>query len=61
MTTITLTLPVDVIESIKEIAPKRGFSDYQYLLTSYLGDGLRRDENQCRLESEKLKTKDGNL
>lgn len=44
MTTITLTLPVDVIESMKDIAPKRGFSDYQSLLNFYIGEGLRKDE-----------------
>lgn len=45
-TSITLRIPVDVVESMKEIAPQRGFSGYQALLKSYIGDGLRRDEAQ---------------
>lgn len=46
MTSITLRIPVDVVESLKEIAPKRGFSGYQTLLKSYISEGLRRDEVQ---------------
>lgn len=46
MTTITLRIPVDVVESMKAIAPQRGFSGYQALLKSYLSEGLRRDEQQ---------------
>jgi hypothetical protein len=44
MTSITLRIPVDVVESMKEISPQRGFSGYQALLKSYLSEGLRRDE-----------------
>jgi len=44
MTTITLRIPVDVVDSLKEIAPQRGFSGYQGLLKTYLSEGLRRDE-----------------
>jgi len=44
MTTITLRIPVDVVESMKTIAPKRGFAGYQTLLKTYISDGLRRDE-----------------
>jgi len=29
MTSITLRIPVDVVESIKAIAPKRGFAGYR--------------------------------
>ena len=46
MTSITLRIPVDVVESMKAIAPQRGFSGYQALLKSYLSEGLRRDEQQ---------------
>jgi hypothetical protein len=46
MTAITLRIPVDVVESMKEIAPQRGFSGYQALLKSYISEGLRRDEAQ---------------
>ena len=44
MTTITLRIPVDVVESLKAIAPQKGYSGYQTLLKSYISDGLRRDE-----------------
>ena len=46
MTSITLRIPVDVVESMKTIAPQRGFAGYQTLLKAYLSDGLRRDEAQ---------------
>ena len=44
MTSITLRIPVDVVDSMKAIAPLRGFTGYQTLLKAYIGDGLRRDE-----------------
>ena len=43
-TSITLRIPVDVVESLKAIAPHKGFSGYQTLLKSYISEGLRRDE-----------------
>lgn len=46
MTSITLRIPVDVVESMKALAPQRGFTGYQTLLKSYLSEGLRRDEQQ---------------
>ena len=46
MTSITLRIPVDVVESLKEIVPLRGFSRYQALLKWYVSDGLRRDEER---------------
>ena len=44
MTSITLRIPVDVVDSMKSIAPKRGFTGYQTLLKAYLSEGLRHDE-----------------
>lgn len=44
MTTITLRIPVDVVESLKLIAPHKGLTGYQTLLKSYISEGLRRDE-----------------
>ena len=44
MTSITLRIPVDVVDSLKEIAPLKGVSGYQTLLKSYISDGLRQDE-----------------
>lgn len=52
MISITLRIPADVVESMKTIAPQRGFSGYQALLKSYLSEGLRRDEAQFMLNKE---------
>lgn len=52
MTSITLRIPVDVVESMKAIAPKRGFAGYQTLLKAYLSDGLRRDEAQFTFSAQ---------
>lgn len=54
MTTISLRMPEDVIEDLKEIAPMLGFTGYQPLLRSYVGQGLRKDLQ--RLEGSRLKT-----
>jgi hypothetical protein len=43
-TSITLRIPVDVVELLKAIAPRKGLSGYQVLLKSYVSEGLRRDE-----------------
>jgi hypothetical protein len=43
-TSITLRIPVDVVDSLKAIAPHKGYSGYQTLLKSYISEGLRRDE-----------------
>ena len=48
MTSITLRIPVDVVDSMKEIAPHKGFSGYQTLLKSYISEGLRNDEARYR-------------
>ncbi len=45
-TTITMRIPTDVVESLKAVAPMRGFTAYQTLLKSYISDGLRRDEEK---------------
>jgi hypothetical protein len=44
MTSITLRIPVDVVNSMKDIAPQKGMTGYQALLKSYISEGLRRDE-----------------
>ena len=44
VTSITLRIPVDVVDSLKAIAPNKGFSGYQTLLKAYISVGLRRDE-----------------
>jgi hypothetical protein len=43
MTTISIRIPDDVIEDLKEIAPQLGFSGYQPLIRAYVGQGLRKD------------------
>lgn len=52
MISITVRMPEDVVESMKAIAPLRGFSGYQALLKSYVGEGLRRDEAQLSSSRE---------
>lgn len=44
MLSITLRIPQDVVDSLNQIAPRKGFSGYQALLKTYIGEGLRRDE-----------------
>jgi len=39
-TTITMRIPTDVVESLKAVAPIRGFTAYQTLLKSYISEGL---------------------
>jgi hypothetical protein len=39
MVSITLSIPVDVLESLKLIAPRKGFSGYQALLMAYIRGG----------------------
>jgi len=43
MTSVTLRMPDDVIDDLKRIAPLLGFSGYQPLLRTYVGQGLRKD------------------
>ena len=43
MTTISMRFPVDVLDDLKRVAPLRGFSGYQPLVRTYVGQGLRMD------------------
>ena len=43
MTSISLRVPENVIEDLKEIAPSLGFSGYQGLIKAYISKGLRKD------------------
>jgi hypothetical protein len=54
MTVISLRMPEDVIEELKEIAPSRGFSGYQPLIRAYIGQGLRKD--QSRMENSQIQS-----
>jgi hypothetical protein len=44
MISITLRVPLDVVDSLKILAPLKGMSGYQALLKVYVSEGLRRDE-----------------
>lgn len=46
MTKITLRIPEDVVDDLKRIAPRLGFSGYQPLIRAYIGQGLRADLEQ---------------
>jgi metal-responsive CopG/Arc/MetJ family transcriptional regulator len=52
MTVISIRIPEDVIDELKEIAPSLGFSGYQPLIRAYIGQGLRKD--QARLEHSQV-------
>ena len=52
MTVISIRIPEDVIDELKEIAPSLGFSGYQPLIRAYIGQGLRKD--QARMENSQL-------
>lgn len=43
MTSVTLRMPVDVLDDLKRIAPELGYSGYQPLIRAYVGRGLRED------------------
>jgi hypothetical protein len=46
MTSVTLRMPEDIIEDLKQIAPLLGFSGYQPLIRAYVGQCLRKDLEQ---------------
>jgi len=52
MVSISLRLPEDVIDELKEIAPGMGFSGYQPLIRAFIGQGLR--DELARIEAERL-------
>ena len=42
-TTVSLRLPVDVVQELQEVAPMLGWSRYETLMRCYVGEGLRKD------------------
>ena len=52
MIAVTIRMPVDVVADLKRIAPLLGFSGYQALLKTYVGQGLRHDLE--RLDDDKV-------
>ena len=59
MTTITMRIPEDVIDDLKRIAPLLGFSGYQPLMRTYIGQGLRTDLE--RIENDSISKFIGSL
>lgn len=43
MTTISIRIPEDVIDDLKDVAPALGYAGYQPLIRAYIGRGLRKD------------------
>ena len=43
MITVTLRIPEDVVEELKQLAPILGFSGYQPFIRAYIGQGMRAD------------------
>lgn len=43
MIAVTIRMPEDVVDDLKQIAPSLGFSGYQPLIRAYIGQGLRED------------------
>ncbi len=43
MATVSIRMPVDVVDDLKRIAPLLGFSGYQPLMRAYVGQGMRVD------------------
>ena len=52
MTSVTIRMPEDVIEDLKQLAPILGFSGYQPLIRAYIGQGMRQDLR--KLDKEKI-------
>ena len=43
MVSVTLRMPIDVVEDLKRVAPMLGMSGYQSLIRAYVGNALRLD------------------
>ena len=53
MAAVTIRMPEDVVDDLKEIAPALGFSGYQPLIRFYVGQGLRADLSRRLKEGER--------
>jgi len=49
---VSIRMPEGVIEDLKRIAPMLGFSGYQPLMRTYIGQGLRADLERLDQETE---------
>lgn len=45
MTNISMRMPVDLIETLKKVAPLKQMSGYQSLIKYYIGQGLLNDND----------------
>ena len=52
MATISLRMPEDVVEELKQLAPLVGFSGYQPLMRAYIGQGMRQDLERLSRQPE---------
>lgn len=50
MTAVTLRMPEDVVDDLKRVAPMLGFSGYQPLMRTYIGQGLRVDLERLEVQ-----------
>lgn len=55
MMMVSMRMPEDVVEELKQVAPLLGFTGYQPLMRAYIGQGLRAD--LARLAEEEKVTK----
>ncbi len=46
--TVSLRLPVDVVDDLKEIAPMLGWTRYTTAMRGYIGQGLYEDYDRLR-------------
>ncbi len=49
---VSIRMPEDVVEEMKRVAPRLGFSGYQPLMRAYTGQGLRADLERLDQETE---------
>ena len=52
MTSVTLSIPEDVIGDLERLAPRLGFSNIEALIRAYVGQGLRVDLERIGDEHE---------
>jgi hypothetical protein len=57
-TSITMRIPVKVLEDLKRVAPIKGMSGYQALIKFYIGQGLRKDLADMMRQDFAERTKD---
>ncbi len=55
MDSVTIRIPADVVNELREMAPKLGFGGYQPLIRFYVGQGLRADLRKLITEANSEK------